>query len=97
MQAYVSTKEELQKAVAEAVAEIIDEKLPSIIRKANRSEWLTTKELKSLTGWSYRSQKHLRDTNQIPFSQHGRKIVYPTEGIEEFLRKNEIQPKPTDK
>ncbi|SMO56859.1 helix-turn-helix domain-containing protein [Fodinibius sediminis] len=97
MQAYVSTKEELQEAVAEAVAEIIDEKLPSIIRKANRSEWLTTKELRELTGWSYRSQKHLRDTKQIPFSQHGRKIVYPTEGIEEFLRNNEIQPKKSNK
>mgnify|MGYP000563181426 CR=1 FL=1 len=92
MQAYISTKEELQEAVEEAVAEIIDKKLPSIIRKANRSEWLTTKELQALTGWSYRSQKHLRDTNQIPFSQHGRKIVYPTEGIEEFLRENEIRP-----
>src|SRR5699024_8728301 len=92
MQAFIQTEEQLKEAVAEAVAEILDKKLPSIIRKSKRSEYLTTKELRELTGWSYRSQKHLRDTNQIPFSQHGRKIVYPTEGIEKFLRENEIKP-----
>lgn len=96
MQAYITSKKEMKKAVAEAVAEILDEELPSIIRKSQRSEYLTTKELKELTGWSYRSQKHLRDTNQIPFSQHGRKIVYPTAGIEKFLREQSIPASDSD-
>ncbi|NGP87573.1 helix-turn-helix domain-containing protein [Fodinibius halophilus] len=96
MQAYIQTEEQLKEAVAEAVAEILDEKLPTIIRKSKRSEYLTTKELNELTGWSYRTQKKLRDKRLIPFSQHGRKIVYPTEGIEEFLRDNEIQSKTSD-
>lgn len=93
MQAYISTEEELREAVSEAVADILDKKLPSIIRKSQRSEWLTTKELRELTGWSYRSQKHLRDTNQLTYCQHGRKIVYPTKSIEKFLRDHKIQPK----
>ncbi|NGP90174.1 hypothetical protein [Fodinibius halophilus] len=90
---YITSEEKLKEAVAEAVASILDEELPSIIRKSQRSEYLTTKELKQLVGWSYRSQKHLRDTSQLTYCQHGRKIVYPTEAIEKFLSDHKIQSK----
>lgn len=90
---YITSEEKLKEAVAKAVAEILDEELPSIIRKSQRSEYLTTKELKELVGWSYRSQKHLRDTNKLTYCQHGRKIVYPTEEVEKFLKEHKIQSK----
>ncbi len=89
---YITSEEKLKEAVAETVSDILDQELPSIIRKSQRDEWLTSKELKSLTGWSYRTQKKLRDQNSIPFSQHGRKILYPTQGIEKFLRDHLLEP-----
>lgn len=92
MQAFISTKEELQEAVNQAVETILIQKLPSLIRRSTRKNWLTTEDLIELTGWSRRTIQYLRDQRRIPFSQEGRRILYPTDGIEEYLRSNQIEP-----
>lgn len=92
METYIASKEELNETVSEAVKELFNQELPSIIRKATRKDWLNTNELMELTGWSRRTIQYLRDERRIPFSQEGRRILYPTEGIEEYLRSNQIDP-----
>lgn len=54
-------------------------------------KWLTSDEVKDLLDISGRTLQHLRDTRQIPFSQHGRKILYPFDGINQFLCDNLIK------
>lgn len=90
---YICTKQELQDAIREAVKQQIRELVPEIIREATAKQWLTKKELQELTGWSNRTIQYMRDTRQIPFSQHGYKILYPRKGILEFLESNYIKPK----
>ncbi len=92
MQAYIPTKEELSEIVFNTVQELLKKELPSLIREAKRKPWLTTDELMELTGWSRRTCQYLRDKRRIPFSQEGRKILYPTRGIEEYLASNKITP-----
>lgn len=96
MNTYISSKEELNETVTQAVKELFKQELPSLIRKATRKEWLTTNELMELTGWSRRTIQYLRDENKIPFSQEGRRILYPTDGIEEYFRSNQIDPIESD-
>lgn len=62
-------------------------------KNQSKKDWLTKEELISLTGWSNRTIQHLRDSGQIPYSQHGRKILYPYKGICEFLERNLVTPK----
>lgn len=92
MNTYIATKEELSDIVFKAVRKLFENELPTLIRKAKRKPWLTTEELMELTGWSRRTCQYLRDERRIPFSQEGRKILYPTEGIEEYLEGNKINP-----
>ncbi|MCH8475518.1 MAG: helix-turn-helix domain-containing protein [Opitutales bacterium] len=79
--------------IKKAATEAVLEHLPEIIRKSTHKEVLTKEELMKLTGWSSRSIQNLRDTRQIPFSQHGKKILYPYDGILEFMKKNHIKPR----
>ena len=91
MNTYIATKSELTQIVHEAVRKLIDETLPSLIRKATRKEWLTTEDLMDLTGWSRRTLQYLRDERRLPFSQEGRRILYKTEDVEAYLASNKIE------
>ncbi|MDZ7659638.1 helix-turn-helix domain-containing protein [Fodinibius sp.] len=93
MKHYISSKEELNETVKKAVEELLQKELPSILRKAKRKEWINTNELMELTGWSRRTIQYLRDEKRIPFSQEGHRILYPMDGIEEYLRSNQVNPK----
>lgn len=92
MQTYLPTKQELDQAIKQAVSEAVQDVLPVLIRKATAKEYLTKDELQELTGWSSRTLQNLRDTRQIPYTQHGKKILYPYDGIMEFLKANHIKP-----
>ncbi len=76
--------------IREAVRDVIAAELPALVENAVRKPWLTKIEIQEWTGWSDRTLQHLRDTRQIPFTQHGRKILYPTRGIEAFLKAHRV-------
>ena len=92
MQTYIANREELERIIKQAVDNAIAEVVPELVRRATAKEYLTKEELMKLTGWSNRTVQNLRDTRQIPFSQHGKKILYPYEGIMKFLKENHIKP-----
>ena len=93
MSTIVTDADQIKSLIQEAVREAVESELPALVRKATQKQWLTRDELQELTGWSYRTIQHLRDSRQIPFSQHGRKILYPAAGIERFLKEHKIKPK----
>ncbi|KPP94744.1 MAG: phage hypothetical protein [Bacteroidetes bacterium HLUCCA01] len=92
MQAYIPTKSELDSVVSQAVERAMRQLVPELIHKATRKEYFTKQEVKELTGWSDGSLQHLRDTRQIPFVKHGKKILYPYDGMMEFFEKCHIKP-----
>jgi hypothetical protein len=92
MNTYIPSREELEAVIKKAVAEVMADTLPQLVRKAAAKEFLTKDELMEFTGWSSRTIQNLRDTRQIPFSQHGRKILYPYDGIIAFMKANHIKP-----
>ncbi|MFY0683455.1 MAG: helix-turn-helix domain-containing protein [Balneola sp.] len=85
METFIPSKEELEQVVSKALEEQLSEKLPSLIRKAYQKEWLKTKDVMELTGWSKRTMQYLRDERKIPFYQEKGKILYKLEEIEEYL------------
>jgi len=88
----ITTPEKLQETISQAMSRTIEQHIPGIIREATSKPWMTKEELMELTGWSPRTIQNLRDTNQIPYSQHGHKILYPRRGIMEFLDAHYIKP-----
>lgn len=85
-----SKVKELFKSELEAV---LKDRIPAIIRQANRKPYLTTAELEELTGMSSPTQKYHRDSGNLPYSQEGRRILYRTEDVEKFLSERRVQAK----
>lgn len=90
---FVAERKELELYFDKVLRKILVEEIPKLIKELGKKEWLTKEELEKLTGWSSRTIQHMRDSRQIPYSQHGRKILYPREGIMEFLMANYIKPR----
>ena len=90
---YVAERKELEHYFDKRVRDILKEEIPKLLKDLGKKEWLTKEELMKLTGWSGRTIQHMRDSRQIPYSQHGRKILYPRQGILEFLEEHYIEPK----
>lgn len=88
----VTNTVELERIFSKLFEKQIKETLPELIEEATAKPWLTKEELMNLTGWSSRTLQHMRDTDQIPFSKHGRKILYPRKGIIAFLEAHHIKP-----
>ena len=70
----VLTEIQLKQIIKDTVDELFAQRIPEIMRRANRKEYLTSSEFKELTGCSYGMQAYFRQERKIPFSQHGRKI-----------------------
>lgn len=88
----VTTESALEKVISKLFDNKINTALPLLVREATAKPWLTKEELMELTGWSSRTIQHMRDSNQIPYSKHGRKILYPRKGMLEFLEAHHIKP-----
>lgn len=91
MISYIPTKDELQKAITEAVETAVAKKLPEMIRKATRKSHYTIDEACEILSVTRRHLQYLRDTNQISFVQHGRKVYFKAEDLDDFFNINYIK------
>lgn len=89
-QVFIPTKEEFRKILNDTVDTLLTRRIPEIIRRANRKEYITTAEFKELTGCSSRVQQYIRNEKKIPFSQEGRKIFYKTSDVEKFMEERRV-------
>ena len=76
MKLYIPTEKEQERLLENVVTRVLDEKLPSIIRKATRKQWLNNKEAAKYLGRTTRHLQNLRDTRKINFSQNGKTIRF---------------------
>lgn len=76
-------------AFKDAIAQAVRAQLPAAvaegIRLALRKPLLQAQEVRAMTGWSARKLAYLKAGRKIPFVQHGRKVLYPTDAIEAYL------------
>lgn len=75
--------------ITSAVKEAVKEQLPAMGNF--KKDWLTTDEVMEMMNVSRRTVQNYRDEGKIPFSKEGRKILYPRQGIEQFLRDNMVK------
>lgn len=87
----ITSPEQLEEIVQKAITEALKPLAFQTSQGTPNKKWLTGKEARELLNCSERSLQHLRDTRQIEFSQHARKIMYPAEGIQKFLQGNLVK------
>jgi len=90
MKVIVTTQEELQKLINDAVERTFKQLMPKAIRMAKEKEWLTTAEVLKRLSCSRRHIQYLRDNRRITFHQEGRTIRYHIDDINDFMKNNRI-------
>lgn len=88
----VTEKNVIEDVVRKVIREENEQHVPEVVRKATESPYMTKEEILDMTGWSSRTLQNLRDTNQITYVKHGRKILYPRQPFYEFLEAHKIEP-----
>ena len=87
----IITDDDLDLMIQIAVEKALIKSINSLEDKLIKHSYLTKAEVIELTGWSDKTIQNLRDHKQIPFTKHGRKILYPTKGIYDFLKLNTVE------
>lgn len=83
--------DDLDRIIQTAVEKAIHKSINSLEDKLIKHSYLTKAEVIELTGWSDKTIQNLRDHKQIPYTKHGRKILYPAKGIYDFLKLNTVE------
>ena len=87
----IITDDDLDLMIQIAVEKALIKSINSLEDKLIKHSYLTKAEVIELTGWSDKTIQNLRDHKQIPFTKHGRKILYPAKGIYDFLKLNKVE------
>lgn len=87
----VAERSMLEDVLRKIVREENKQTVPEVVRKATESPYMTKEEILDMTGWSSRTLQNLRDTNQIEYVKHGRKIVYPRQPFYDFLEDHKFE------
>ncbi len=93
MSAIITTPEDVQRYVREAVTEAVRSELPALVREATSKPMLSKDEVLALTGWKSRKLQYLRDRREIAFVQTGKSIVYPRADLLAYLECHRVLPR----
>ena len=82
--------EELRVLVGESVKKALKETLPSVIREATDSPFMTKSDLMRLTGWSSRTVEYRKAKGDIPFIRRNRTVLFPRDEIVSWLEEGRV-------
>ena len=96
MSIMLTSPEQLQDAIRQVTGAILREIVPDLVREGTQKPYLTQDDVRSLTSWSNRKLRYLRETRQVEFVELGRSYVYPTESVLQFLDENRVRVRKKD-
>jgi len=87
----VTERDTLENVVADVIRRELLESAPDALREAMKSKWLHRDEVKEQYGLTDRQLQYLRDNQKVTYSQHGRRIWYLRESIEEYFEEGRVE------
>lgn len=89
----VADPETLRETIADVVRDVMVDAVPAAIEEAEKSKWMHRDEVREQYGVTDRQLQYLRDENKVTYSQHGRRIWYLRESIEEYFQEGRVNAK----
>lgn len=86
----VADSDTLRDTVADVVRDVMVDAVPDAIQEAQKSKWLHRDEVKEQYGLTDRQLQYLRDEQKVTYSQHGRRIWYLTESVEQYFEEGRV-------
>lgn len=89
MQVYIPSAKEQEQLIKNTIIDTLNELLPKHLNGSKTEEWLSVSQVAERLGYCEATIYRLKDRGELPFTQHGRKILFPWSRIErEFLEAN---------
>lgn len=89
----VTDRDSLERAVAKAVRRVIAEVVTEAVREAHAPEWLSREEVCERYGLTARQLTYMRTKRSVEFSQHGRRILYSRDSLEQWIDEGRVNTK----
>jgi len=86
----VAGSDDLRDVVADVVRDVMVDSVPDAIQEAQKSKWLHRKQVKDRYGLSDRQLQYLRNEKKVTFTQHGRRVWYLRESVEEYFEEGRV-------
>ena len=90
----LTSRKDLEAAVAEAVAGALKAALPEAVERATRKPFLTKTELMALTGWSSRQVEYKKSKRELAYVRRGRLVLFPTAEVYAYLDEGRVPARP---
>lgn len=87
----VTERDKLEEAVARAVRDAILETVPTALRVAAASEWMSRDEVCNCYGLTPRQLTYMRDKRRVEFTQHRRRILYNRASLEAWIEAGRVR------
>jgi hypothetical protein len=87
----VTDRATLEETVADVVQRVMLESVPDVLREAEKPDWMSRDEVCEVYGLTARQLTYMREKNSVEFSQHGRRILYNRESLEEWIDEGRVQ------
>ena len=89
---FVTDRDTLNSTVAEAVRDAMLATVPDAVREATAPEWLSREEVCERYGLTSRQLTYMRSKRSVEYTQHGRRILYKRESLEEWIEEGRVEP-----
>lgn len=83
----------INEVAPQVIGDVLEQRLPEIIRRAKLPVYLDKPRLQELTGWSSRKIDYMRSRRQIPYIRRGRTILFATADVERYLEEGRVPAK----
>lgn len=87
----VAERDTLESVLSKVIRQEMIESASEALREAMKAKWLHRDEVKEQYGLTDRQLQYLRDNQKVTYSQHGRRIWYLRESIEEYFEEGRVE------
>lgn len=89
----VTDDKTINAVVERAVKKAMLQTVPEAVREATAPEWLSREEVCERYGLTSRQLTYMRSKRSVEFSQHGRRILYNRESLENWIEEGRVTTK----
>lgn len=87
----VTDRETLETTVANVIARVMMERVPDVLREAEKPEWMSRDQVCQTYGLTPRQLTYMRNNGRITYTQHGRRILYERQSLEEWIEEGRVK------
>lgn len=90
---FITDAATLRAELKAAVKDAVEATIPKAFRETQLPEWVSPKQAQDAFGLSARQLTYMREKGTVEYTQHGRRILYNRDSLEEWIEAGRVKAK----